>query len=95
MKISKVLILIVVLLASLIVVVALESNVKCYGGKSCYSDPIYGESPDSFATINLQPVTSPPSIASLGDLYVDSDSQELCFYNGFLWVGVSYGGICR
>jgi len=45
-------------------------------------------------TMRLEPRSSAPTSASLGDLYVDSDSFELCMYNSTAWVGLSNGGTC-
>lgn len=45
-------------------------------------------------TVRLEPRSSAPSSPSLGDLYVDSDTNELCFYNSTVWVGLATGGAC-
>ncbi|MFH0808549.1 MAG: hypothetical protein V1888_02945 [archaeon] len=45
-------------------------------------------------TMRIEPTSTAPSSASLGDLYVDSDTNELCFYNSTAWVGLSGGGVC-
>lgn len=45
--------------------------------------------------IRIEPQSSPPSSPSLGDLYVDSDTNELCFYNGSSWLGVSAAAACN
>lgn len=45
--------------------------------------------------MRLEPVTgSQPSLPELGDLYVDGDTNELCFYNGSMWKGTT-GGSCN
>lgn len=44
--------------------------------------------------INISTRTSPPSNTDLGYIYVDSDSNELCFYNSTAWVGLVSGGAC-
>ena len=45
-------------------------------------------------TMRLEPRSAAPSSASLGDLYVDSDSNELCFYDGSSWTGLKSDGVC-
>jgi hypothetical protein len=45
--------------------------------------------------MRLEPQASPPAAPSLGDLYVDSDTNELCFYNGTVWTGIVAGGACN
>lgn len=35
-----------------------------------------------------------PSSPSLGDFYIDTDSNELCFYDGTSWTGIKAGGAC-
>ena len=44
--------------------------------------------------MRIEPSSSPPASPSLGDLYVDSDSNELCFYNGSSWVAIAGAGSC-
>jgi len=44
--------------------------------------------------MRLEPQSSPPASPVLGDLYVDSDSNELCFFNGTVWTGMVAGGAC-
>lgn len=44
--------------------------------------------------LRLEPRSTAPSNPSMGDLYVDSDSNELCFYDGLIWTGIKAGGIC-
>lgn len=39
--------------------------------------------------MRIQPQSSPPANPALGDLYVDSDTNELCFYNGSGWKGLT------
>lgn len=45
-------------------------------------------------TMRLEPRSSPPSSPSLGDIYVNKDSHELCFYDGKNWVGLVNEGSC-
>ncbi|MBR9692844.1 hypothetical protein GOV07_02825 [Candidatus Woesearchaeota archaeon] len=47
-------------------------------------------------TMRITPRATAPSSPSAGDIYVDSTAinDELCFYNGNVWVGVSSGGTC-
>lgn len=45
-------------------------------------------------TMNIQPRVSAPSSAAIGDIYVDSSSGELCFYDGVSWTGLKAGGVC-
>ena len=45
-------------------------------------------------TMNIQPRVSAPSNAAIGDIYVDSSSNELCFYDGVSWTGLKAGGVC-
>ncbi|MCE2929374.1 MAG: hypothetical protein LW817_07075 [Candidatus Caenarcaniphilales bacterium] len=42
--------------------------------------------------MRIQPQSSPPSSPALGDLYVDSDTNSLCFYNGSAWIALTGGG---
>lgn len=44
--------------------------------------------------MRLEPRSTAPDNAALGDLYVDSDTSELCFFDGGVWVGISAGGVC-
>ena len=44
-------------------------------------------------TLRLEPRSAAPGSAGAGDIYYDSDSNELCFYNSSAWVGVT-GGTC-
>ncbi|MCE2928738.1 MAG: hypothetical protein LW817_03810 [Candidatus Caenarcaniphilales bacterium] len=44
---------------------------------------------------HLNPQLNPPGIATMGDLYVDSDTGELCFYDGVSWTGIKAGGACN
>ena len=41
------------------------------------------------------PTQHPTTRALLGAMYVDSDTNELCFYNGSSWIGISQGGQCQ
>jgi hypothetical protein len=43
--------------------------------------------------MRLEPQTSPPASASMGDLYVD-DSGALCFYDGISWSVAAGAGAC-
>ena len=43
--------------------------------------------------MRLEPQTSPPASASMGDLYVD-DSGALCFYDGVSWSVAAGAGAC-
>ena len=45
-------------------------------------------------TMRLEPRNSPPSSPKLGDLYVDSNTKELCFYNGNNWIGLTANELC-
>lgn len=45
-------------------------------------------------TMRLEPRSAAPAAAALGDIYVDSDSNELCFYDGATWTGIKAGGAC-
>ncbi|MCE2928064.1 MAG: hypothetical protein LW817_00350, partial [Candidatus Caenarcaniphilales bacterium] len=42
--------------------------------------------------MRLEPQSSPPASPVMGDLYVDSDTGSLCFYNGSAWVAMNPGG---
>jgi hypothetical protein len=44
--------------------------------------------------MRIQPQSSSPSSPALGDLYVDSDTNELCFYDGSSWTGLKAGAAC-
>ncbi len=39
-------------------------------------------------TFRIVPRSAAPSSGSLGDMYVDSDTNELCFYNSTVWFGL-------
>ena len=45
--------------------------------------------------ITLQPRSAAPGSPSPGTLYVDSDTDELCFYDGASWTGLKAGGVCE
>ncbi len=45
-------------------------------------------------TMNIEPRATAPTGAILGDIYVDSDTNELCFYNGSAWTGIVAAGAC-
>ncbi|MDD9954299.1 MAG: hypothetical protein OXR66_08260 [Candidatus Woesearchaeota archaeon] len=38
--------------------------------------------------MRIEPQSGAPSSAALGDLYIDSDTDELCFFNSTAWVGL-------
>ena len=44
--------------------------------------------------LKLQPQSTPPANPTLGWIYVDSDSSELCFYNGTAWRASAQEGVC-
>lgn len=44
--------------------------------------------------LQIIPTAHPTTRALVGSMYVDSDSNELCFYNGSIWIGISQGGQC-
>ena len=44
--------------------------------------------------MRLEPRSTAPSSPGLGDLYVDSDTNELCFYDGSAWTGLKTSGAC-
>lgn len=47
---------------------------------------------DLVGAMNLTPQNSPPASADAGDIYVDADGgNELCFYDGAAWQGISSG----
>lgn len=50
--------------------------------------------PNIFDTMRLTPRSTPPGSPQKGDLYVDSDSNELCFYDGTAWFGLKLAGAC-
>jgi hypothetical protein len=45
-------------------------------------------------TIRIEPRKFPPKSPNLGDIYVDGDSKELCFYNGSKWIGLVNENSC-
>ena len=45
-------------------------------------------------TMRLQSRSTAPTSPVIGDIYVDSDSSELCFYDGTSWTGLKSGGVC-
>jgi len=44
--------------------------------------------------LRLNPRSSAPSSPVLGEIYADSDTNELCFYDGSSWTGLKAGGVC-
>ncbi|MDA0773169.1 MAG: hypothetical protein O3C63_09560, partial [Cyanobacteria bacterium] len=44
--------------------------------------------------MKIEPRSSAPSTPTLGDIYIDSDSKEFCFYDGSSWVGLKAAGAC-
>jgi len=44
--------------------------------------------------MNIAPRSAAPGSAVEGDIYVDSDTNELCFYDGSSWTGLKAGGAC-
>lgn len=44
--------------------------------------------------LRLKPRPQAPDNASLGDIYVDTTSKELCFFDGQNWIGVAKNGTC-
>lgn len=72
-----------------------QSNVfVVLGGKAGIGTPSPARTLHINDTMRIEPRSSAPSSPSLGDLYVDSDSSELCFYNGSGWIGLAGGGAC-
>ncbi len=47
-----------------------------------------------FDTMKIEPRSAAPSSPLLGDVYVDSDTSEFCFYDGTVWTGLKAGGVC-
>jgi len=45
-------------------------------------------------TMRLEPRSAAPSSGAAGDLYFDSDSNELCVHDGTSWTGLIGGGTC-
>jgi len=45
--------------------------------------------------LRIEPRSSSPQNNELGDIYVDSDSNELCFYNSTNFVGLVDNGVCQ
>ena len=44
--------------------------------------------------LQLQAISAAPIGINQGAIYADSDSKELCYYNGTAWTGLVYGGAC-
>ena len=44
--------------------------------------------------LRLKPRPKAPGNASLGDIYVDTTSRELCFFDGQNWIGVAKNETC-
>lgn len=44
--------------------------------------------------MKINPRAAAPANPELGWMYVDSDSNEICFYNGAAWTGLRVGGAC-
>jgi len=44
--------------------------------------------------MRLEPRGTAPDSPSIGDIYVDSDTNELCFYDGSSWTGLKAAGTC-
>ena len=45
-------------------------------------------------TMRLEPISTAPTSPSAGDIYYDSDTNELCIYNSTAWVGALYQRTC-
>jgi len=45
-------------------------------------------------TLRIEPRSAAPTSPGLGDLYVDSDTNTLCFYNSTAWTGMNNAGPC-
>lgn len=56
-------------------------------------DPVVRMKIYNNGAVNLVPIASPPSSPAAGDMYVDSTAaaDELCFYDGAAWQGISSG----
>ena len=44
--------------------------------------------------MNINPTAGAPANPVLGDVYVDSTTNEFCFYDGAAWTGLRNGGAC-
>jgi len=44
--------------------------------------------------MRLEPRGTAPGSPTIGDIYVDSDTNELCFFDGSAWTGLKAGGTC-
>jgi len=44
--------------------------------------------------LRIEPRATAPSSPALGDIYVDSTTNELCFYDGTSWTGLKAAGAC-
>lgn len=44
--------------------------------------------------VHYEPRSTAPTGPSLGDTYVDSDTNEFCFYDGTIWTGLKGAGAC-
>ena len=45
--------------------------------------------------MRLKPRAAAPGSPSKGDIYVDSTTNELCFYDGTAWTGLKAAGTCE
>lgn len=45
-------------------------------------------------TLRIEPRTTAPTSPSLGDIYVDSTTNTLCFYNSTDWISAANDGVC-
>lgn len=47
-----------------------------------------------YDVMNINPLVNAPANPVLGDVYVDSTTNEFCFYDGNAWTGLRAGGAC-
>lgn len=64
------------------------------GGGSLQLIPLANFPVNITDVLAIAPRSGAPTGASLGWIYVDSDTSELCMYNGTAWNGAIYGGTC-
>jgi hypothetical protein len=55
---------------------------------------ISGSTLNASALMHLTPRSTAPVSPTRGDMYYDSDSNELCLYDGSSWTGLKVGGAC-
>ena len=57
------------------------------------NDTLYLEKLFVYNATRIQPTSAAPASPALGDIYIDSTTNELCFFNSTAWIGLQ-GRVC-